>query len=202
MSDIYHLAKADGTRFGKADRQHLLAKLANGELPDDTLIQREGEVAWKPVSSLYEQPVSSMSWTLLSALREVYWTRCFDFHSRAGREELWYALVGIIALNHCLYWAGMQLYGWLHPLGTTVEMLFAVVVLGPIVVAELLSLIPTIGVFARRLHDLGLSGNNLFLLLIPFPLIHFLFFAACLFLPSAAPNRWGMRPKSPRQTPL
>lgn len=203
MTDIYHLAKADGSRFGKTDRQHLLAKLASGELPEDTLIQREGEVVWKPVSSLYEQPVcSSMSWTLLSAMREVYWTRCFDFHSRAGREELWYSQVGFIALNQFLFWAGMQLYDLLHPLGTTAEMLFAVVVLGPIVVAVLLSLIPTTGVFVRRLHDLGLSGNTFFLLLIPLPVIHLLFLIACLFLPSAAPNRWGLRPESPRHTPL
>lgn len=199
MSDIFHLAKADGTSLGKTDRKHLLAKLAGGELPEDTLILREGEVAWKPVRSLYEQPAgSSMSWTLLSGIREVYLTRCFDFHSRAGREELWYSLVGFIALDYFLYWAGMQLYELMHPLGTTVEMLFAVVVLGPIVVAEVLSLIPTIGVFVRRLHDLGLSGNTFFLLLIPFPIIHFLFLIACLFLPSVAPNRWGMHPKLPK----
>lgn len=197
MSEFYDLAKADGTRFGQMEKKKLLAKVARGDLPTDTLIRGEDKLAWKPVSSLYEDADNTRPWGLFSALRDVYRTRCFDFNGRAGREELWYSTISWFVLNNLLAWAGMRVYDWVHPLGTGVEMAVVLFLLSPLLVLEIYAIVPLTAVLVRRLHDLGLRGWYMFVLCIPIPLITFLFFAACFFLPSDKPNRWGMCPAGP-----
>ena len=89
---------------------------------------------------------------------EIYfqiWKKGFVFGERATRQEFWLFFVINAIIN--------LIFGFLSGMGGMVEGIFTVLWL----LFILASVIPTIAVMVRRLHDTGRSGRWAFLQLIP-----------------------------------
>jgi uncharacterized membrane protein YhaH (DUF805 family) len=99
-----------------------------------------------------------------------------EFHGRAGREEFWmFFLVNLVVL------VGLWMLDGLIGLGL-LSALYGLAVL-----------LPTLGVYIRRLHDTGRSGW--WVLLIFVPLIGYLILLVLMALPGdAGPNEYGPPP--------
>jgi len=106
----------------------------------------------------------------VDAVKTVY-TNYVSFEGRSGRAEFWWfalfyfiAAVILLVINDFLYW---------------------IFVLG--------SLLPTLGVNVRRLHDTGHTGWLVLLMIIP--VVNIIAFFVLLFIsyikPSAGPNQYG-----------
>lgn len=200
MTDIYHVAAPDGTKFGLMDKVELRTKWESGALPADALAWKEGWADWRPVSELFPSvapPVpTERAWGVLSALKSVYLSRYCDFSGRAGREEFWFATIAT--------WVGGAIFSLLGGLACGLSVGFgetpALVVLCLffllLTLLVLYGIIPSLSVMVRRLHDIGLSGW----LILPglfIPTFGQLGLLVCAVLPPAGPNRWGQRAATP-----
>ncbi len=87
------------------------------------------------------------------------WRRYFDFSGRARRKEYWY-----FTLYHAiLEVSGLLLAGVSYNENTTIGTVFGAIV----VLYILASIIPTLSVTVRRLHDIDKSGWWYFVSFIP-----------------------------------
>ena len=86
---------------------------------------------------------------LIDNAKNIVTQKYFCFEGRAGRKEFWMWVLAVMILN--------MICGWIPKAG---PILGLVVMLG--------SILPYLGVTARRLHDRGKSGWLQLLALIPF----------------------------------
>lgn len=131
-----------------------------------------------------------MQWMLLP------YRRYFEFSGRSRRMEYWmFTLFGIlvnaaitVVLGRTAY-TSMGSFVWfdtrLNAVGDVVSGLFA-----------LFSLIPSLAVMVRRLHDVDRSGWWLLLVFLPILGWFVLFIFTCLD-GTRGPNRFGLDPKNP-----
>lgn len=131
-----------------------------------------------------------MQWMLLP------YRRYFEFSGRSRRMEYWmFTLFGIlvnaaitVVLGRTAY-TSMGSFVWfdtrLNAVGDVVSGLFA-----------LFSLIPSLAVMVRRLHDVDRSGWWLLLVFLPILGWFALFIFTCLD-GTRGPNRFGLDPKNP-----
>jgi uncharacterized membrane protein YhaH (DUF805 family) len=131
-----------------------------------------------------------MQWMLLP------YRRYFEFSGRSRRMEYWmFTLFGIlvnaaitVVLGRTAY-TSMGSFVWfdtrLNAVGDVVSGLFA-----------LFSLIPSLAVLVRRLHDVDRSGWWLLLVFLPILGWFVLFIFTCLD-GTRGPNRFGLDPKNP-----
>lgn len=198
MSELYHVARPDGTQYGQMGKAEIQAKLASGALPADTLVWKEGMADWASVYTICPMmtppPVpGSNRWGVLSALKSVYIDRYCNFEGRAGRPEYWFSTLGFYLL---LLLAALPAVG-LAELADS-DITFTPLCVGYILLCGIilvLTIIPNIALSVRRLHDAGFSGW--FYLLNFVPNIGGLILFVFALLPSAKPNRWGKRPEEP-----
>lgn len=196
MSELYHVAKPDGTKCGQMDKAEIQAKIESGELPADTLIWKEGWADWQSVTTLCPPPVAHGSWGPVSALKSVYWKRYFDFHGRASRSEYWYAVLGaIILMILFLIISGIAMGALLTLSGNEGTLLGIALMYLLLLVPMLYGIIPGISLMVRRLHDIGLSGWFYLLGFIPY--VGSLILIICACIPSTGPNKWGAHAEEP-----
>lgn len=201
MSDIFHVAKADGTRCGQMDKEEIRAKVESGELGAGTLIWQEGMTDWQPVETLCPPPANTAPWGILSALKSVYVSRYFDFRGRASRSEYWFSVLGVGLLAMAYIIAGTFLIALYEPKlpvdDSDAEVSGLLLGFLPVVLFGLYAFIPGISLMVRRLHDIGLSGWFYLLTFVPY--VGGIFLFICSLIPSAGPNRWGARPEGPAE---
>lgn len=101
---------------------------------------------------------------------EQYFIRYVDFHGRSRRSEFWFAVWFISFVSSICFMFGMIGFVW-----------------------WLLTVIPTAAISVRRLHDVGLPGTRLFLVLIP--IFGFLLLVFLFLMPSGPANEWGPNPE-------
>jgi len=121
----------------------------------------------------------------LESVKETLTKRYFDFRGRARRSELWWfqlanftltTIIAIINLMVPVAWAGI---------------LFVLML-----ILAMYTIVPTIGLAVRRLHDIGYNWKYIFLYMIPIA-------GAILYIlwnirdSQRGPNHWGAAPKYP-----
>lgn len=115
------------------------------------------------------------------------WRGYFDFSGRTRRKEYWY-----FTLFHTLMAVtGQLLAGGLYTENHTTGEIFEAIVFGYIVA----SIIPTLSVTVRRLHDIDKSGWWYFVAFIPAVGVVWLLILTCIDGTSGA-NQYGPDPKS------
>ena len=187
MNEFYYLDDQNETQ-GPVSLNDLISLMVAGRIQSTTLVARSGDAAWLPLTTVIAASNGAgVPPTAVIAANGGYhdgmglWdifkltmTKNFaEFSGRATRREYWmFQLAGI------LFWFVFS---------------FAVVILSGVlslideslvIVAMFLSylyplaiLIPSLGIFVRRLHDTGRSGWMILLGLIPFvgPIVLFIF---------------------------
>lgn len=104
----------------------------------------------------------------------------FDFEGRARRKEFW-----VFALSNMLL---LLILNYLDSITTHSYFYYASYVFSAFI------FIPSVTVFLRRLHDVGKTGWNIFLIFIPF--IGWLWLLILLlFVGEPRHNKWGAYPK-------
>ena len=115
------------------------------------------------------------------------WREYFDFSGRARRKEYWF-----FTLYHTLLlFTGELLAGFLAKENSPLAMVFTVIFFLYI----LASIIPTIAVSVRRLHDIDKSGWWLFIGLIPIVGAIWSLILMCTD-GTSGPNQYGPDPKA------
>lgn len=191
MHKVYHVAAPNGNRFGKMDLADILDGIGKGDLPTDTHIWKEGMDVWLPISSLFPTSADTQFRSITSALKCFYFYRFCDFHGRAGRPEFWLAFLGNIILGSFFLLFFFLLSAFLLSSNKTEALLLLYL---PFLLFFCYTIIPSIALTVRRLHDIGLSGWFYLIIFIPFgALVLFV----CTLLPSGRPNRWGYRSDGP-----
>lgn len=185
MSNTYHVASPDGTRYGQMTVEEITTKINSGELPADSLVWAEGWEDWQPAKPVCPPPVQQAPWGLVSATLSVYRHRYMNFSGRASRAEFWYSTLGACLATVAITFCGGMADGLL---GT--DFLAGLLLIG----LMLYAIIPGIALCVRRLHDVDMSGW--WYLLSFLPMGHLFLFIIAL-LPSGGPNRWGTRPDGP-----
>ncbi|HIX87882.1 MAG TPA: DUF805 domain-containing protein [Candidatus Akkermansia intestinavium] len=187
MNEFYYLDDQNETQ-GPVSLNDLISLMVAGRIQSTTLVARSGDAAWLPLTTVIaaSNGAGVPPTTVIAAnggyhdgmglwdIFKLTMTKNFaEFSGRATRREYWmFQLAGI------LFWFVFS---------------FAVVILSGVlslideslvIVAMFLSylyplaiLIPSLGIFVRRLHDTGRSGWVILLGLIPFvgPIILFIF---------------------------
>ena len=187
MNEFYYLDDQNETQ-GPVSLNDLISLMVAGRIQSTTLVARSGDAAWLPLTTVIaaSNGAGVPPTTVIAAnggyhdgmglcdMFKLTMTKNFaEFSGRATRREYWmFQLAGI------LFWFVFS---------------FAVVILSGVlslideslvIVAMFLSylyplaiLIPSLGIFVRRLHDTGRSGWMILLGLIPFvgPIVLFIF---------------------------
>ncbi len=187
MNEFYYLDDQNETQ-GPVSLNDLISLMVAGRIQSTTLVARSGDAAWLPLTTVIaaSNGAGVPPTTVIAAnggyhdgmglwdIFKLTMTKNFaEFSGRATRREYWmFQLAGI------LFWFVFS---------------FAVVILSGVlslideslvIVAMFLSylyplaiLIPSLGIFVRRLHDTGRSGWMILLSLIPFvgPIVLFIF---------------------------
>ena len=187
MNEFYYLDDQNETQ-GPVSLNDLISLMVAGRIQSTTLVARSGDAAWLPLTTVIaaSNGAGVPTTTVIAAnggyhdgmglwdIFKLTMTKNFaEFSGRATRREYWmFQLAGI------LFWFVFS---------------FAVVILSGVlslideslvIVAMFLSylyplaiLIPSLGIFVRRLHDTGRSGWMILLGLIPFvgPIVLFIF---------------------------
>ena len=201
MNHFYYLNRRNEPQ-GPVSINELLELLANGIIQTTTLVARVGDAAWRPLPSVLADmnitapclPVGGAYQTGPSrrpqhesasdgdyhdgmGLLEIFkltMTRNFaNFSGRATRREYWMFQLASILLGFLFSFAFGTLSAVLMLIDNSYEL---VAILLPYLY-PLATLIPSLGISVRRLHDAGLSGWTLLLGIIPFvgPIILLLF---------------------------
>lgn len=94
---------------------------------------------------------------------KLFFTRAFDFNGRSSRKEFWLGVLPNAIIMLALI--GLLLYSLLG-VNLAINM-FSIVMIAAFGVFCLIELIPSISLIFRRMHDVGLSGYYICVLLIP-----------------------------------
>ena len=120
-----------------------------------------------------------------TAMRTVLWDKKFDFKTRASRSEYWWFALGCALIGFVTGMADVAVMGIDNLDGKLI---------GPVsTIAQLLIIVQTIAVTARRLQDRGRSGwNQLWGLTIIgiVPVIYWTLMPA-----KEKKNKWGINPR-------
>ena len=120
-----------------------------------------------------------------TAMRTVLWDKKFDFKTRASRSEYWWFALGCALIGFVTGMADIAVMGIDNLDGKLI---------GPVsTIAQLLIIVQTIAVTARRLQDRGRSGwNQLWGLTIIgiVPVIYWTLMPA-----KEKKNKWGINPR-------
>ena len=108
--------------------------------------------------------------TFVDAMK-LYFTRFADFKGRSRRSEYWWATLGVMLISTALSLVLPELAS----------------------VWSLITLVPSTALVVRRLHDMGKSGWNYLICLIP--IVGFILLLVWLCRDSDAANKWGLNPK-------
>ena len=108
--------------------------------------------------------------TFLDAMK-LYFQRFADFKGRSRRSEYWWATLGVMLISTALSMAIPELS----------------------IVWSLVSLVPSLALVIRRLHDIGKSGWSYLFILIPF--VGYIILLVWLCRDSDGANQWGPNPK-------
>ncbi len=130
---------------------------------------------------------SESNYNMIDWWKKVVFENYANFSGRARRSEYWYFTLGQVCLWIPLY--AILLFGMADDSETT-----GVAVGGIFVLVMLATLIPTLAVSVRRLHDLGKSGGWYFLVLVPFGSIVLLVWFCTE--GERFPNKYGNDPKN------
>lgn len=103
---------------------------------------------------------------------KLYFTRYADFSGRSRRSEYWWATLGIMILGYVVGLILGDSLSWIWSLAT---------------------LVPSLAICVRRLHDVGKSGW--FYLWILLPLIGSIILIVQFCKDSTEDNQWGPNPK-------
>ncbi|MCB8840746.1 DUF805 domain-containing protein [Aurantimonas sp. VKM B-3413] len=183
-----------GQQVGPHDEHDMAQFARTGRVRRDTLVWRDGMADWEPAErtelagriqlppdlplvpeaarrgtegAIGVRPMGQ-SGAAASAPRETdrslpgatfgeaftrFWKRGLDFRGRASRSEFWYAQLAILLIGIVL--AIFETFAWPGS-DQPVDQIFGLV-----------TLIPSLSISVRRLHDIGKSGWNYLLLLIP-----------------------------------
>lgn len=119
-----------------------------------------------------------MDW-YLKALKQY-----FDFSGRARRKEFWYFNL----FNIIFFYVLLFIFGAIADASGNIWIIFLSYVY------SLLTLIPSLAVSVRRLHDIGKSGAYILLSFIPLIGFIWLLILWCM-EGESRPNQWGENPK-------
>lgn len=130
---------------------------------------------------------SETNYNMIDWWKKVVFENYANFSGRARRSEYWYFILGQVCLWLLFY--AVLLFGVTGEDETTIMITMSV--FGLLLLATLL---PTLAVSVRRLHDLGKSGGWYFLIFVPFGSIVLLvwFFTEG----ERFPNKYGDDPKN------
>lgn len=130
---------------------------------------------------------SEANYNMIDWWKKVVFENYANFSGRARRSEYWYFTLGQVCLWLLFY--AVLLFGVTGEDETTIMITMSV--FGLLLLATLL---PTLAVSVRRLHDLGKSGGWYFLIFVPFGSIVLLvwFFTDG----ERFPNKYGDDPKN------
>ena len=112
------------------------------------------------------------------------WRNALDFRGRASRAEFWYYTL--------FYWLGLILAVIVAPLLAQQLRVAAILLIILWTSWFVASVVPTISVTIRRLHDTGRSGW--WIVLNWLPLTGLIVLTMCAFRSEMADNRWGRGP--------
>ena len=106
-----------------------------------------------------------------------FWKRGLDFRGRSSRSEFWYSQLAILLIGIAL--AIVETFAW-PASDQAIDQIFG-----------LITLIPSVSVSVRRLHDIGKSGWHYLLIFIPLigAIILLVFFCR---KSDERPNRFGL----------
>ena len=115
-------------------------------------------------------------------------SRTFSYSGRSGRSEFWGFVLAVTIVGLIVFLIE-KIAGFDHA------------ELGPYDAFSVLMVLPTLGLWVRRLHDIGKSGWWFLITLIPVIGVIVLFIWAAR---DSTPgqNRWGDRPRLPYPTPM
>ncbi|QUJ75972.1 DUF805 domain-containing protein [Sulfitobacter albidus] len=159
----------EGTSKGPIDQDEFEDLIANGTIRSDTLVWQEGMEDWIPLAQARSvsrtppqpprRPVSDMqdparedANSFMGALKDGF-ARYVDFRTRSTRSQFWWWMVWMILLGGLT--GGLDAALGFYDVGP-INGLFS-----------LATLLPSIAVAIRRLHDIGRTGWWVLLYFIP-----------------------------------
>ena len=183
MNEFYYLDQQN-RRQGPLPLNALVALMTSGNIQASTLVARSGDAAWRPLSVvLAEMNISSTSpssaggyhdgmglWDIFKLTMTKNYA---NFSGRATRREYWmFQLAGFLF--------GLVfgfVFGLFSAFLSLIDESLVIVAMFLSYLYPLAILIPSLGIFVRRLHDTGRSGWMILLSLIPFvgPIVLFIF---------------------------
>lgn len=195
MSTEWYYA-AEGTSKGPISQSEFDALVATGTIRSDTLVWQEGMDDWLPygraggaeaASALpprapvqgAQDPAREDANTFVGALKDGF-ARYVDFKTRSTRSQYWWWTLWMILLS----FAAAVIDGMLT-LGDS----------GPVnLLVSLATLLPSLAVGIRRLHDIGRSGWWFLIVFVPIVGWIVLIVFYCTKTQEQA-NQWGMPPR-------
>lgn len=93
----------------------------------------------------------------------LFFTRAFDFHGRTNRREFWLGILPNAVIMVIL--GGILLYSLLAY--DKVINTFSIIMIALFTLFCLIELLPSLSLITRRMHDIGKSGYDAYVLLIP-----------------------------------
>lgn len=186
----------EGTSHGPVNQAEFEQLVNVGAIRSDTLVWQEGMTDWLPYSraggtdgaapmqphtpiSDAQDPARPDANTFLGALKDGF-ARYVDFKSRSTRSQFWWWVLWCFLIG---FTAGL------------VDSTLGTVDTGPVSrLTSLVTLIPSIALAIRRLHDIGRSGWWLLIGLIPFVGWIVLIVFHCTKTQETA-NQWGVPPQ-------
>ncbi len=171
----------DGAERGPVDQTVFDDLIESGEVGPDTLVWREGMSRWRPArdelpvlgaqsrpppplgghmaAGVVAQgdggPARRGDTTFVACVRQG-WTRYAEFRGRSNRAEFWWLSLALVIAGLLVGSADAAIFG-----GNAMDT-------GPLgIVWSLATLIPSLAVGIRRLHDTGRTGWWMLLVLVP-----------------------------------
>lgn len=196
MSTEWYYA-VEGTSKGPVSQSEFEELVATGTIRSDTLVWQEGMEDWLPygraggdaaaaVAQPPHRPVSDMddparadANTFIGALKDGF-GRYVDFKTRSTRAQYWWWTLWMILLS----------IG-----GVVVDTMLGMGESGPVnSLLSLATLLPSIAVGVRRLHDIGRSGWWFLIVLVPIIgwIVLIVFYCT---KSQEGPNQWGPEPQ-------
>ncbi len=187
MNEFYYLDDQNETQ-GPVSLNDLISLMVAGRIQSTTLVARSGDAAWLPLTTVIaaSNGAGVPPTTVIAAnggyhdgmglwdIFKLTMTKNFaEFSGRATRREYWMFQLAGILFCFVFSFAVVILSGVL----SLIDESLVIVAMFLSYLYPLAILIPSLGIFVRRLHDTGRSGWMILLGLIPFvgPIVLFIF---------------------------
>ena len=187
MNEFYYLDDQNETQ-GPVSLNDLISLMVAGRIQSTTLVARSGDAAWLPLTTVIaaSNGAGVPPTTVIAAngryhdgmglwdIFKLTMTKNFaEFSGRATRREYWMFQLAQILFGFVFSFAVGILSGVL----SLIDESLVIVAMFLSYLYPLAILIPSLGIFVRRLHDTGRSGWMILLGLIPFvgPIVLFIF---------------------------